>query len=226
MRGAGGEKSQKHHEGQLWPTDPKLPSSQKKAVSSVTKLLLHGRAPSSVPQTPQLEFASLSQQMTCRWTAHLAASPPPLSKREREKKKIRKEKRRKMTSQGCVSFGRLASEASTAPDPVKGSLRLRARGDPHYRIQGSLQDRGLLCQLGVLTFCCEAHWSCPASEAAVGLRTRVLPWFRQQRAGPLEQPACLQKKGWGVGSKLALPWKQPCLMDISPTAPPSGQRVG
>ena len=74
----GGEKSQKHHEGQLWPTDPKLPSSQKKAASSVTKFLLHGRAPSSIPQTPQLEFASLSQQMTCRWTAHLAASSPSL----------------------------------------------------------------------------------------------------------------------------------------------------
>lgn len=103
MRGAGGEKSQKHHEGQLWPTDPKLPSSQKKAVSSVTKLLLHGRAPSSVPQTPQLEFASLSQQMTCRWTAHLAASPPPLSKREREKKKNKERKEKENDKSGlCV----------------------------------------------------------------------------------------------------------------------------
>ena len=152
------EKSQTHHEGQLWPTDPKLLSSQKKAVSSVTKFLLHGLAPSSVPQTPQLEFASLSQQMICRWTAHPAASPPPLSKREREKKKS-KEKRRKTTSQGCVSCGRLASEASTAPFPVKGSQRLRARGDPHYRIQGKLIGQRAALSTGCLTFCFEAHWS-------------------------------------------------------------------
>lgn len=184
-----GEKSQTHHEGQLWPADPKLPRSQQKAVSSVTKLLLHGRAPSSVPQTPQLEFASLSQQMIRIWTSHLAASPPPLSERERGKKKIRKEERRKPTSQGYVIW-QACLRGLDGSFPSERLPRLRVRGDPRYRIQGKLTGQRGALSTGCLTFCFEAHWLCPASEAAVGLRTRVPPWFRQQRAGPSEQPAC------------------------------------
>lgn len=142
-----GEKSQTHHEGQFWPTDPKLPRSQQKAVSSVTKLLLPGRAPSSVPQIPQLEFASLSQQMIRIWTAHLAASPPPLSKRERGKKKGKKREGKRQVR--AVSFGRRASEASTAPFPVKGSRDSGREAIHTTESRGSLQDRELLCQLGV-----------------------------------------------------------------------------
>ena len=154
MRG-GGEKSQRHHEGQLWPTDPKLPSSQKKAASSVTKFLLHGRAPSSSSPDPTagvcFTFSANDMQMDC--SSGCFATPTLREReRERERERIRKEKRRKTTSQGCVSFGRLASEASTAPFPVKGSLRLRVRGDPHYRIQGRLTGQRAALSTGCFNF--------------------------------------------------------------------------
>lgn len=58
----------------------------KEAVISTTKLLFHGLSPSSAPPTPQLVFPSLSQQMTCRCTSHLAGSPPPLSKKGEKRK--------------------------------------------------------------------------------------------------------------------------------------------
>lgn len=128
-----GEKSQTHHEGQLWPTDPKLPRSQQKAVSSVTKLLLHGRALSSVPPDPTAGVCfTFSANDTHMESPSSGCPPPPLSERGK-KNKERREKETDKSGLGVIWQACLRGPTAFSSERLP---RLRARGDPHYRIQG------------------------------------------------------------------------------------------